>query len=67
MESFEIDPEEYEIVKLERKEGVFNNTETGQNIPFKTYYVHIKNKNNPLVMRAKIDKVFNDYVEGTDF
>lgn len=67
MESYELDPTKYEIVKLERKEGVFSNPETGQNIPFKTYYVHIKNIDNPLIMRAKIDKVFNDYVENTDF
>ena len=66
MENYEINPNDYEIVKLERKEGVFTNPETGQQIPFKSYYVHIKNINNPLVIRAKIDKVFNDYVEYTD-
>ena len=66
MEKTELDPTQFEIVKLERKEGVFSNPETGQNIPYKLYYVHIKNINNPLVMRAKIDKVFNDYVEYAD-
>lgn len=66
MEKYELDPTQFEIVRMERKEGVFSNPETGQEIPFKTYYVHIKNKENPLVMRAKIDKVFNDYVEYTD-
>lgn len=66
MEKYELDHTEYEIVKLERKEGIFTNPETGQEIPFKSYFVHIKNRNNPLVLRAKIDKVFNDYVENTD-
>lgn len=66
MDKYELDPTQFEIVKVERKEGIFTNPETGQQIPFKSYYVHIKNINNPLVMRAKLDKVFNDYVEYTD-
>lgn len=66
MDKLEINPEDYEIVKLERKEGVFRNPETGQEIPYKIYYVHFRSINNPLVIRAKVDKVFNDYVENTD-
>lgn len=66
MDTKELNPEEYQIVKLERKDGIFSNPETGQEIPFKSYYVHIKHIDSPLIMRAKIDKVFNDYVENTD-
>lgn len=58
----ELNGEDYEIVKLERVEGQFTR-EDGQTIPYKKYYVYIKGVENPLVMRATIDKVFNDYVE----
>jgi hypothetical protein len=53
---------DFEIVKLERKDGIFRR-EDGSELPYKTYYVSIKNINSPLVIRAKVDKVFNDYVE----
>lgn len=53
---------DFEIVKLERKEGIFRR-EDGSELPYKTYFVSIRNINNPLVIRAKVDKVFNDYVE----
>lgn len=62
MESKILNHNDYEIVKLERKDGIFRR-EDGTELPYKSYYVHIRNINNPLVIRAKVDKVFNDYVE----
>lgn len=54
--------EDYELVKIERKDGVFT-PENGKDIPYKNYYVYFKRVGNPLVMKAKVDKVFVDYVE----
>ncbi|MBQ6100521.1 MAG: hypothetical protein IJL02_11755 [Methanobrevibacter sp.] len=65
MEKTELNIEDFEIVKIERKDGIFT-LEDGKQIPYKNYYVYIKNVNNPLIMRAKLDKVFNEYVEYTD-
>lgn len=62
MNNKELNIKNYELVAIKRKDGVFT-TETGQNIEFKNYYVEFKNKNNPLIIRAKVDKVFRDYVE----
>lgn len=58
-----MEEQEYEIVKVERKDGEFV-TEAGSKIAYKNYYIHFKRSDSPLVMRAKVDKVFNDYVEG---
>lgn len=66
MDTTILNHEEFEIVKLERRDGVFT-LENGNTIPYKNYYVYIKNINSPLVMKAKIEKVFNDYVENTDY
>lgn len=61
----EINSENLEIVKLERKDGVFT-PENGKEIPYKNYYVYFKREGNPLIMKAKVEKVFNDYVEDYD-
>lgn len=53
----------YEIVKVEKISGQFTNEE-GQTFPYKFYKVYFKLEGSPLVMTAKVDKVFNDYVEG---
>lgn len=62
METQEIDINNYELVGIKKKEGVFQ-TETGLSINFTNYYVEIKKLNTGLVIRAKVDKVFRDYVE----
>lgn len=62
MNKREIDGE-FTVEKIERGEGEFVN-DKGDTIKFKTYYVYIKREDSPLIMRAKLDKVFNDYVEG---
>lgn len=61
----ELGIEGYELVKIERVEGQFTN-DNGTTIPYKKYNVYIKQVDNPLVMKASVDKVFNDYVEYTD-
>lgn len=55
----------YYITKIEKKDGIFKR-EDGTEIKYKNYYVYFKRENNPLEMRAKVDKVFNDYVENND-
>ena len=55
---------EFEIVKVEKFAGEFTNEE-GKTYPYKTYKVHFKALDNPLVFTAKLDKVFNDYIEET--
>jgi hypothetical protein len=65
MENQILNHNDFEIVKLERKDGVFRR-EDGTELPYKTYYVYIRNINNPLIIKAKIEKVFNDYVENPD-
>lgn len=60
-----LNAEEYQIVKIERKDGVFT-PEGGKEIPYRNYYVYFKREDSPLVMRAKVEKVFNDYVEVYD-
>lgn len=57
---------EFNVEKVEKAEGQFRN-DNGDVINFRSYYVYIKAEDSPLVMRAKIDKVFNDYVEGDDY
>lgn len=57
-----MDGSEYEVVKLEKKEGIFT-PENGRDIPYCNWYIHFKRTDSPLIMRAKVDKVFNDYVE----
>lgn len=54
--------ENIEIVKLEKKKGLFK-TEEGREIPYKSYWVYFKHKDNPLVYRAKLDKVFGEYFD----
>ena len=56
---------DFELLKIYKKEGDFV-TEDGREIHYKNYYADIKDPYTSLVMRAKIDKVFNDYVEGDD-
>lgn len=65
MQKQEIPSENYEIVKIEKRYGEFL-TADGKQLPFANYYVHFKNVNNPLVMVAKVEKVFRDYVEEED-
>lgn len=52
----------WEIVKVERKDGEFKR-EDGTSIVYKQYWVYFKKEDNPLIFRAKVEKVFNDYVE----
>lgn len=65
MDSKELNINAFEIVAIKRKRGVFR-TETGQDIQFKNYYIEFKRKDNPLVFRAKLEKVFRDYIEDED-
>lgn len=60
-----LNAEEYQIVKIERKDGVFT-PEAGKEIPYRNYYIYFKKDGSPLVMKAKVEKVFNDYVEDYD-
>lgn len=53
----------YEIKKVEKISGEFTNNE-GQTFPYKFYKIYFTLEGSPLVMTAKVDKVFNDYVEG---
>lgn len=62
MNNKELNIKEYELVRIVKKEGIFR-TETGQEINFTNYYIDFKRKDNPLVMRAKLEKVFKDYIE----
>lgn len=55
----------YYITKIEKKEGVFK-TDDGKEINYKNYYVYFKREDSPLEMKAKVEKVFNDYVENND-
>lgn len=61
----ELDVESYELVKIERVQGEFTN-DNGKTFPFKKYNVYIKAIDNPLVIKASVDRVFNDYVECKD-
>lgn len=60
----ELNVENYELVGIEKREGVFE-TE-GRGIPYTTYVVKFKQTESPLIMTAKVDKIFRDYVEGED-
>lgn len=62
MNNKELNIKDFEIVAIKRKDGIFR-TETGQDIQFKNYYVEFKRKDNPLIFRAKLDKIFRDYIE----
>lgn len=53
----------YELVKVEKYSGEFTNEE-GNTYPYKYYKIFFKLEDSPLIMSAKVDKVFNDYVEG---
>lgn len=57
--------DKYYITKIEKKDGVFK-TESGTEIKYKNYYIYFKRDDSPLEMRAKVDKVFTDYVESDD-
>lgn len=50
-----------QILNLEVKEGVFT-LEDGKDIPYKNIYINFKYKDNPLVFKAKIDKVLKEYL-----
>lgn len=54
---------DFEIVKVERIDGEMT-TEEGRTFNWHNYKVHFKALDNPLIMTAKVDKVFNDYIEG---
>lgn len=62
MQTTQLAHEEIQIEALEKKEGVFVN-ENGTEIPYKYYKLKFTIGDNPLIFQAKIDKVFNDYVE----
>lgn len=62
METTQLDYNNIEVVGFEKKEGVFVN-ENGTEIPYKYYKLKFTIGDNPLIFQAKIDKVFNDYVE----
>lgn len=53
---------EFEIVKVEKYSGEFTTNE-GATYPYKFYKVYFKEIGGQLIMTAKVDKVFNDYVE----
>lgn len=61
MESKKYKMEQINIENIEVKEGVFT-LEDGKNLPYKNVYINFKVKDNPLVFRAKIDKVLKDYL-----
>lgn len=52
---------DFELVGVTKKEGEFTN-EKGDEIHYKNYYVIIKSESG-IQIRAKVDRVFNDYVE----
>lgn len=53
---------EAEIVGVDRIDAIFVR-EDGKDIPYHFYKVRFKVEGNDLVLEAKVDKVFNDYVE----
>lgn len=53
---------DFSLEGVYKKEGIFR-TEDGRDINYKNFYVEIKDPETSLLMRAKIDRVFNDYVE----
>lgn len=61
MESKKYKMEQINIENIEVKEGVFT-LEDGKNLPYKNVYINFRVKDNPLVFRAKIDKVLKDYL-----
>lgn len=66
MQKQELNLDDFELVKVEKREGEFKR-EDGSILPFSNYYVHFKRTDNPLVMVAKVDKVFREYVEGSEY
>lgn len=65
MQKQELPIEDYELVKMEKRYGEFK-TEDGRILPFANYYLHFKQVNNNLIMVAKVEKVFRDYVESDE-
>ena len=65
MQKQELPIENYELVKVEKRYGDFK-TEDGRVLPFANYYIHFKHVDNPLIMTARVEKVFRDYVEQDD-
>lgn len=55
----------YELVALKKKDRVYH-TETGKDIPYVDYYIEFKRKDSPLIMTAKVNKLFRHYVEIED-
>lgn len=53
---------DYEMVSLKKKNRVYK-TETGKEIPYIDYCIDFKRKDSPLIMTAKVNKLFRDYVE----
>lgn len=53
---------EAEIVGIDRIDATFVR-EDGKQIPYHFYKVRFKVEGSDLVLEAKVDKVFNDYVE----
>lgn len=62
MQKQELPVENYELVKVEKRYGDFVTTD-GKVLPFANYYIHFKKVEDNLVMVAKVEKVFRDYVE----
>lgn len=56
---------DYEMIDLKKKNRVYK-TETGQEIPYVDYYIEFKRKDSPLIMTAKVNKLFRHYVEIED-
>lgn len=51
-----------EIVSIVKKKGQFKN-EDGIDIKYTTYKIKFKHKDNPLIYEAKVDRLFNEYME----
>lgn len=54
--------DKYYITKIEKTSGVFQR-ENGDEIPFDSYNVYFKREGYELEFKAKLDKVFKDYIE----
>lgn len=53
---------EIKVVKLERASGTFQNDQ-GANIPWQNYKIHFTIGDNPLIIQAKVDRLFGQYVD----
>lgn len=62
MEKTTYKSDKIKVEKLERKKGIFE-TEQGNKINYTNYYVYFKHENNPLLYKAKVDKLFGEYMD----